>query len=189
MDKAYITSEIKKVLSTKEVFEFYGLKPNNKGFVCCFEHAEKTPSMKVYDGDRGYFCFGCNASGDIIDFVKKYFNLNFMQALKKLNDDFSLGLPINRKMTAREREQMALRAFERKRQATAIEEKKKRIESDYWSAYDGWLQLDNILRAKKPKNPAFASPEYIQALIEIENAKQRLAMAERELHEYEQRNR
>lgn len=189
MDKAYITSEIKKALSTKEVFEFYGLKPNNKGFVCCFEHAEKTPSMKVYEGDRGYYCFGCNASGDIIDFVKKYFNLNFMQALEKLNEDFSLGLHINRQITEREREKIALQAFERKRQAKASEEEKKRLETEYWASYDEWLRLDNILREQKPKNPAFATMEYIQALQEIENAKQRLQMAESELYNYEQRNR
>ena len=189
MNKSDIASQVKQTLDTKYVFEFYGLKPNNKGFVCCFEHAEKTPSMKVYNGDRGYFCFGCNASGDIIDFVKKYFNLTFMQAIEKLNVDFSLGLPINRQTTAREREKMALQAFERKRQIKSREEEKKRLETEYWAAYDEWLRLDNILRERKPKNPAFATPEYIQALTEIENAKQRFAVAESELYEYEQRNR
>ena len=69
-------NEIRNRLDTQEVFEYYGLSPNRSGFVCCFSHNERTPSMKVYKGNGGYHCFGCGAHGSIIDFVMQYFGLS-----------------------------------------------------------------------------------------------------------------
>ena len=44
----------------------YGLKPNRAKMICCPFHHDKHPSMKV---DKRYYCFGCGAHGDAIDFV------------------------------------------------------------------------------------------------------------------------
>lgn len=82
--------DIKERLSIREVLEGYGMKFNNKGFALCPFHDEKTASLAL-KGDR-FYCFGCGESGDLIDFVKKYFGLSFHDALKKINDDFSLDL-------------------------------------------------------------------------------------------------
>lgn len=48
----------------------------------CPFHDEKTPSFSI-KGEK-YHCFGCGESGDVIDFVQKYFGLDFMGALKHL---------------------------------------------------------------------------------------------------------
>lgn len=48
----------------------------------CPFHDEKTPSFSV-KGEK-FKCFGCGESGDVIDFVQKYFNLSFQDALKHL---------------------------------------------------------------------------------------------------------
>lgn len=75
------------------VAERYGFQPNRAGFICCPFHGEKTPSMKLYDGDKdGFHCFGCGVGGTVIDFVMKLFDLPFQAACKRLNDDFGLGL-------------------------------------------------------------------------------------------------
>lgn len=55
---------------------------NHKG-LCPF-HNEKTPSFVVSDGRQWFTCFGCGATGDVIDFVQRYYNLEFAQAVEKL---------------------------------------------------------------------------------------------------------
>lgn len=47
-------------------------------------------------------CWACNASGDSIDLVSRLFDLEPMEALKKLNRDFSLALPLDRDPTPEE---------------------------------------------------------------------------------------
>lgn len=55
---------------------------NYKG-LCPF-HNEKTPSFVVSDTKQIFTCFGCGASGDVIEFVKRYYNLEFPEALERL---------------------------------------------------------------------------------------------------------
>lgn len=65
---------------------------NYKG-LCPF-HTEKTPSFMVSETRQRYTCFGCNKSGDVINFMQEYYNMDFMQALEKLADE--CGLTIKR---------------------------------------------------------------------------------------------
>lgn len=51
--------------------------------VCPF-HKEKTPSFVVYERTQTYKCFGCGEGGDVFNFVMKYHNLDFSEALKML---------------------------------------------------------------------------------------------------------
>ena len=83
-------ADVKNAVSLKEALSSYGIELDRSGFALCPFHREKTPSFKVKN-DR-FYCFGCNTSGDVIDFVQKYFGLSFTQALSKLDNDFSLGL-------------------------------------------------------------------------------------------------
>jgi DNA primase len=55
---------------------------NYKG-VCPF-HNENTPSFVVSETKQIYTCFGCGATGDVIEFVEKYYNLEFKEAIEKL---------------------------------------------------------------------------------------------------------
>jgi len=53
----------------------------------CPFHAEKTPSFTVWtEGKNGpsWHCFGCNAGGDVIDFVQKQQNLDIKEAMRHL---------------------------------------------------------------------------------------------------------
>ena len=64
---------------------------NYKG-VCPF-HNEKTPSFVVSDEKQIFTCFGCHAKGDVIEFVMKYYNLDFSDAVEKLSKQY--GIPVN----------------------------------------------------------------------------------------------
>lgn len=55
---------------------------NYKG-ICPF-HNEKTPSFIVSEQKQIFTCFGCGATGDVIEFTKRYYNLDFVEACEKL---------------------------------------------------------------------------------------------------------
>ena len=76
-----------------DIVRFYGFKPNRAGFIHCPFHTDKTASLKVYTD--GFYCYGCGASGSVIDFVMQLFNLSAIDAAKRINDDMRLGLPVD----------------------------------------------------------------------------------------------
>lgn len=72
--------------------ERYGLHPDRRGWCCCPFHSEKTPSFRVYPGAGGFYCFGCGAGGDVVTFAERFFCLKPVDAAKRLDADFGLGL-------------------------------------------------------------------------------------------------
>ena len=79
---------IKAAISVKQAAEHYGLKVNRNGMACCPFHNDRHPSLKL--NEDYFFCFGCGAKGDVIDFVAKLFDLSSYEAAQKLATDFGL---------------------------------------------------------------------------------------------------
>ena len=100
-----IFNEVKHRVPVRDAAELYGYHPNRAGFICCPLHGEKTPSMKLYPGEGGFHCFGCGAGGSVIDFVTKVFGLDPMAAVRRLDQDFHLALPLDRPPSQEERNQ------------------------------------------------------------------------------------
>lgn len=50
----------------------------------CPFHNEKTPSFVVYPETQSFYCFGCGAGGDVITFIKKINNVDYIEAVKFL---------------------------------------------------------------------------------------------------------
>ncbi|MFR8012078.1 MAG: CHC2 zinc finger domain-containing protein [Clostridia bacterium] len=99
--------EIKERLSVVDVLSRYGFEPDGHGFLLCPFHQEKTPSFRVYDNAKRWYCFGCGERGDAIDLVRKLFRLSFQQAVIRMDDDFNLGLLRQEKRTpAAERQRL-----------------------------------------------------------------------------------
>ncbi len=73
---------------------------NYKG-VCPF-HNEKTPSFVVSEQKQIFTCFGCGATGDSIEFVKRYYNLDFNEAIEKLAAEY--GITVKRNNFGEDRE-------------------------------------------------------------------------------------
>ena len=76
-----------------EVAKRYGIEINKQDKALCIFHDEKTPSMSFFK-DKYFTCFSCRAKGSAIDLVMKLFNLTAIDACKKINDDFDLGLDL-----------------------------------------------------------------------------------------------
>lgn len=54
-------------------------------FVCsCPFHSEKTPSCTIYPDTQSFYCFGCGVGGDVVTFIKKIENLEYMEAVRFL---------------------------------------------------------------------------------------------------------
>lgn len=190
MNGTYIANEITNRIDTIEVFEYYGLQPNRKGFICCPFHNEKTPSFKVYKANGGYHCFGCGEHGSVIDFVMRYFDLSFKEAIKKLNDDFNLGLPIGEKLDRRKKLDIAKKSFKARQEREKKKSEYNRLKNNREIALDEWVRLDKQKIKYKPKTQnEDLHPLFVEAIINLPHAEYRLECAETELYLYETRNR
>ena len=79
---------VKNNVTATDVVSMAGYKPNRSKMICCPFHNDKHPSMKV---DQRYFCFGCGAKGDAIDFVANYYGISLKEAAEKIASEFSLS--------------------------------------------------------------------------------------------------
>ena len=82
-------TQIKMVVSVKEAAEYYGLEVNRGSMICCPFHADRTPSMKL--NEDYFYCFGCGATGDVIDLAARLFDLSKYEAVQKLAADFGIS--------------------------------------------------------------------------------------------------
>ena len=64
---------------------YVNLKRTGKSYTgLCPFHKEKTPSFSVDPGRQLYHCFGCGEGGDVISFIMKVENLDFIEAAEFL---------------------------------------------------------------------------------------------------------
>jgi DNA primase len=93
--------------------------------LCPFHH-EKTPSFYVVEDKSFFHCFGCGAHGDVIGFVMRADNLDFVEAVEKLAGEAGLAVP---RATPEERE----RAQRQKTLLEALEAAAAFYEDRLWS--------------------------------------------------------
>ncbi len=87
-------SELKRKNDLVTVASNY-LKLEQKGsrfWACCPFHNEKTPSFSISD-EGFYHCFGCKESGDVIKFVQKMENVDFLDAVRILAEKVGMQVP------------------------------------------------------------------------------------------------
>lgn len=90
-----VFAEARRLVPARDVAELYGLHPNRSGFICCPLHHEKTASLKLYS-NGSWHCFGCNRGGSSIDLVAALYDLSPLDAVRRLNEDFRLALPLDK---------------------------------------------------------------------------------------------
>ena len=79
---------VKAAVTPRMAAERYELPIQQGSMVCCPFHADRTPSMKL--NEDYFYCFGCGASGDVIDLAARLFGLSSYDAAKKLAADFGI---------------------------------------------------------------------------------------------------
>lgn len=74
--------------------QYITVKAQGRSFwACCPFHHEKTPSFSINKQGQYYKCFGCGTSGDVINFVKEYNSLTFVEACEFLARQANLTMP------------------------------------------------------------------------------------------------
>ena len=80
---------VKAAVNLRQAAEHYGLTVSRNGMTCCPFHKDQHPSMKL--NEDYFYCFGCGASGDVIDFTGRLFGISLKDAAEKLVADFSIS--------------------------------------------------------------------------------------------------
>ena len=76
------------------ISSYVNLKRRGKNMVgLCPFHNEKSPSFNVYTENGSFYCFGCGAGGDVITFIRKIENLDYIEAVKLLAQRAGLQVP------------------------------------------------------------------------------------------------
>lgn len=86
------------ILETVQTSSFIGkfvkLKPlRGRTFIgLCPFHKEKTPSFRVDDEKKFFYCFGCNKGGNVLNFLQDYKGVSFIEALNSIAEEYNLSL-------------------------------------------------------------------------------------------------
>ena len=83
-----IFEAVKSTVTPRMAAEHFGLSVSRNGMACCPFHRDLHPSMKFYDDH--FHCFGCQATGDVIEFTSKLFGITAWEAAQKLAADFGI---------------------------------------------------------------------------------------------------
>ena len=83
---------VKAAVPLRDAAKHYGLTVSRNGMTCCPFHEDAHPSLKL--NEDYFFCFGCGASGDVIDFTARLFGISLKDAAEKLTADFGISAEI-----------------------------------------------------------------------------------------------
>ena len=143
---------VKQSVSTRDAAAFYGIEVKRNGMACCPFHDDKNPSMKL--NEEYFYCFGCGATGDVIDFTAKLFDLSPKEAAEKLAQDFGLiydsQAPPRRRYV---RQKTEAQQFREDRQRCY------RVLSDYYHLLKKW-EADHSPRTPEEK----PHPRFVEAI-------------------------
>ena len=130
-------------ISAKDYAALIGLPVNRAGFTQCpFHSGDHDASLKLYDGRKGFHCFGCGASGDVIELAKRYFSLSFPQAVAKVANDAGIALPGTGEMTY-DQARAYQAAQDRKAALLKAQAEEQAIESQYFDTLDAYMEINN----------------------------------------------
>lgn len=81
---------------TEIISSYVSLKRRGRNMVgLCPFHGEKTPSFNIYTETDSFYCFGCGAAGDVISFIMKIENLDYVEAVRYLAQRAGMEMPDN----------------------------------------------------------------------------------------------
>lgn len=145
-----IFEEVKELVDVGAAARHYGVEVHRGNMALCPFHRERNPSCKLY-ADH-YYCFGCQAHGDVIKLTQELFGLTPIEAVKQLNSDFALGLDVdctNKFVPSPDMEAVA----RRRRKIAEHKAEKARVEHMYDVLLRYFTLLDKYKMCYAPKSP------------------------------------
>ena len=108
-------------------------------------------------------------------------NTDFLGACSMLNDEFQLGIPMGRTLTAEEKREFLER---KRREREERERRRKRVqeaETAYWVAFDAWIRNERILDEQAPASPEEPiSEDFAYAAVHMAEIEDALELADEE---------
>ena len=89
IEEIKIKNDIADVVSSYVTLKRAG---SNMTGLCPF-HNEKTPSFIVFNAAQNFHCFGCGVGGDVVTFIRRMENLEYVDALKFLAKRVGVTVP------------------------------------------------------------------------------------------------
>lgn len=165
------TNDIKSAVSVQDVAARYcDLHPKRGNRVPCPFHNGKDDNLSFYgnddyrgDGNDHYYCFVCHETGDVIKFVQTIFGTDFLTACKTINNDFGLGLAIDRKLSNSEKKEMERKRKKREQMINFMNE------AMAWKVFNRdkaemlYFACDTILTRFSPKQTGKITPLWVWA--------------------------
>lgn len=145
---------VKSNVTASDAATMIGLKPNRSKMICCPFHGDKHPSMKI---DKRYYCFGCGARGDAIDFVANYYGIGLKAAAERIADEFGISYD----MTPTIADRQHIEAEKNKRQKWEVA--KRELFAGLSELHEHLRQL-KIKYEPKDKEDSAWSPLFVQAV-------------------------
>ena len=89
---------LQRVKESNDIYDimssYVPLKKTGSDYVCnCPFHSEKTPSCHIYMSTQSFYCFGCGAAGDVINFIRLYEHLDYIESVKFLAQRAGIPMP------------------------------------------------------------------------------------------------
>lgn len=154
---------VKQSVSMRAIAEQYGLEVKRGGMIVCPFHSDKSPSMKL--NEDYYYCFGCGATGDAIDFVAQLFNLSIRQAAEKIAADFGLRYDSRAPRSPPRRTATKTQIIKQREIYTS------RVLSKYFRLLQDWLVVYSPKSSEEEINPRFMEAvqrkDFVEYLLDV----------------------
>lgn len=154
IDYSAFTDAIRESISAEQLGHDYGLDPGRDGRCrCIFCKGDRKDTLKLYGGNRGFYCYRCHKAGDVIALYMQIVGVTFPQAVKNLNEQYGLNLPLTG-ADPEAAEKARRKAEQRKRERAKKAEHYKRLLTALWDASDAAWFCDKTIAELAPKDPS-----------------------------------
>lgn len=146
----YDAVEIVKSVSAVEAGRVLGLEINHSSRCKCPFHGGKDYNMKLYNGDRGYYCFVCHERGDVIGLVQHVLGIPFQDAVKWLSDEFHLGVDMDKSADKKTLQRAKKLAKQRRELERQVQQTERNIFDTYLDACENMNRIERIIDELAP---------------------------------------
>jgi len=152
MDFSEFMPAIRAQVSALTVGMDYGLNPTRDGRCrCIFCNSGRKDAMRLYPGERGFYCFKCHESGDVVKLVMEITGAKFTDAVREINDRYGLNLPLDKPDPERARKAREL-AEQRERERKEKEIRDRKNLEELWDVSDMAYRAEQVIKNEAPRS-------------------------------------
>lgn len=171
MNLTVYANQVKSAVSCRTLLEANGIKVSRHGFAVCPLHGDRDASLKVYDNGRGWCCYGCHKGGDVINLAMALYNVRFNDAVRRLNDEFRLGLDLGGKVSEKDAFIAKANYLREKYARLDREQKARNAEKRYLDWMELYLVTNKLILEYEPEVDEEWSDEFAHFIVMRQEAK------------------